>query len=126
MLRDLLCILQWRKRILAICAQDPSRLKSCWMFGMERTLLVFKFSPLIDVDLIGTYSGLDLLSTNLARDTATANIDERDSSSVDFDTYPTYEYTTEKAVIVVSPLNTLISDQMEHRKSLKVCPKVYT
>ena len=34
------------------------------------------------------------------------------------DTDPTCEDTTEKAVVVVSPLNALISDQMERRKSL--------
>ena len=45
---------------------------------------------------------------------------------VDFDTDPTYEDPTEKAVVVVSPLNTLISDQMESRKLLKSAKKVYT
>ena len=34
-------------------------------------------------------------------------------------TDPTYEDTTEKAVVVVSPLNALISDQIELLKSLK-------
>ena len=39
--------------------------------------------------------------------------------TVYLDTDPTYEDTTEKAVVVVLPLNALISDQMERRKSLK-------
>ena len=40
--------------------------------------------------------------------------------TVDLDTDPIYEdSTTEKAVVVVLPLNALISDQMEHWKSLK-------
>ena len=33
--------------------------------------------------------------------------------TVDLDTDPTYEHTTEKAVVGVSPLSALISDQME-------------
>ena len=116
---------------MAICAQDPSRLKSGWMFGMEKTLLVFQFSLLIDVDLIAHWillfwPGSSFNKSKTRAGSRYSNINERDSSSVDFDTYPTYEYTTEKAVIVVSPLNTLISDQMEHRKSLKSAQKVYT
>ena len=47
------------------------------------------------------------------RDTTTSVI-----MTVDLDTDPTYELTTEKAVVVVS-LSALISDQMELRKSLK-------
>ena len=39
--------------------------------------------------------------------------------TVDLDTDPSYEDKTEKAVAVVLPLNALISDQMERRKSLK-------
>ena len=39
--------------------------------------------------------------------------------TVDLDTDPTYEDTTEKAVVVVLLLNALISDQMERQKSLK-------
>ena len=39
--------------------------------------------------------------------------------TVDLDTDPTYEDTTEQAVLVVLPLNALIPDQMERRKSLK-------
>ena len=39
--------------------------------------------------------------------------------TVDLDTDPTYEDTTENAVVVVSPLSALTSDQMERRKSLK-------
>ena len=46
--------------------------------------------------------------------------------TVDLDTDPTYEDTTEKAVVVVSPLNGLISDQMEYRKSLKSAKKYFT
>ena len=53
-----------------------------------------------------------------ARDIATSK-----NMTVDLDTDPqtdhTYEDTTEKAVVVVSLLNTLISDQMERLKSLK-------
>ena len=56
-----------------------------------------------------------------ARDTATSM-----NMGVDLDTDPTYEDTTEKAVVVVSPLNTLISDQMERWKSLKSAKKVST
>ena len=48
-----------------------------------------------------------------ARGTATSM-----NMTVDLDTDPTYEDTTEKAVVVVLPLNALISDQMERRKSL--------
>ena len=44
--------------------------------------------------------------------------------AVDLDTDPIY--TAEKAAVVVSPLNTLISDQMERWKSLKSAKKVYT
>ena len=47
--------------------------------------------------------------------------------TVDLDTYPIYEDTKEKAVVVVSPLSTFISDQMERWKSLKSAKKkVYT
>ena len=49
-----------------------------------------------------------------ARDTATSM-----NMTVDLDTDPTYEDTTEQAVVVVLPLNALIPDQMERRKSLK-------
>ena len=53
-----------------------------------------------------------------ARDTATSM-----NMTVDLDTDrqtdPTYEDTTEKAVLVISPLNALMSDQMERLKSLK-------
>ena len=49
------------------------------------------------------------------RDTTTSN----EHDTVYLDTDPTYEDTTEKAVVVVSPLSALISDQMERRKSLK-------
>ena len=56
-----------------------------------------------------------------ARNTATSV-----NMAVDLDTDPTYEDKTEKAVVVVSPLNTLISDQMERWKSLKSAKKVYT
>ena len=53
-----------------------------------------------------------------ARDTATSI-----NMAVDLDTYTTYEDTTEKAVVVVSPLNTLVSDQIERCKSLKSAQK---
>ena len=43
--------------------------------------------------------------------------------AVDLDTDPTYEDTTEKAVVVVSLLKTLVSDQMERWKSLKSAKK---
>ena len=43
--------------------------------------------------------------------------------TVDLDTDPTYEDTTKQAVVVVSPLDALISDQMERRKSLKFAKK---
>ena len=46
-----------------------------------------------------------------ARNTTSMNM------TVDLDTDPTYEATTEKAVVL--SLNALISDQMERRKSLK-------
>ena len=46
--------------------------------------------------------------------------------TVDLDTDPTYEDTTEKGVVVVSPLNGLISDQMECRQSLKSAKKYCT
>ena len=43
--------------------------------------------------------------------------------TVDLDTDPTYEDTAEKAVVVVSPLSALISDQMERQESLKSAKK---
>ena len=46
--------------------------------------------------------------------------------AVDLDTDPTYEDTAEKSFVVVPPLNTLISDQMERGKSLTSAKKVYT
>ena len=54
-----------------------------------------------------------------ARDTATSM-----NMAVDLDTDLTYEDTTEEAVVVVSPLSALISDQMERWKSLESRPKV--
>ena len=82
------------------------------MFGMERTLVVLKFSPLIDIET-GSDSGSYFNNVKdkdraKARDTATSI-----NMAVDLDTDPTYEDTTEKAFVVVSPLNTLVSDQME-------------
>ena len=93
------------------------------MFGVERTLLVFKFSLLIDIE-IGSHSESSFNNVKdkdraKARDTAASM-----NMAVDLDTDPTYEDTTEKAVVVVSPLNTLVSDQMESWKSLKSAKNV--
>ena len=80
---------------------------------MEKTLLVFN----LILDLLLTtrpiHNCKDKGRTR-ARDTATSM-----NMTVDLDTDPTYEDTTEQAVLVVLPLNALIPDQMERRKSLK-------
>ena len=95
------------------------------MFGLERTLLVFKFSLLIDIETgshsESSFNNVKDIDRAKARDTATSM-----NMAVDLDTDLTYENTTEKVVVVVSPLSTLVSDQMERWKSLKSAKKVYT
>ena len=81
------------------------------MFGVEKTLLVFN---LILDHLLTTIHNYKDKGRARARDTATSM-----NMTVDLDTDPTYEDTTEQAVVVVLPLNALIPDQMERRKSLK-------
>ena len=86
------------------------------MFGVEKTLLVF--------NLI-----LDHLLTTIHKDKGRARARDAATSmnmTVDLDTDPTYEDTTEQAVVVVLPLNALIPDQMERRKSLKSGKKYST
>ena len=56
-----------------------------------------------------------------ARDTATYM-----NMTVDLDTDSTYKGTTEKAAVVVSPLNALILDQMERCNSLKAAKRKCT
>ena len=90
------------------------------MFGVERTSLVFKFNLLPD---IGNWSSFWIFSgQDLEIQVTTTSM----NMTVDLDTDPIYEDTTEKAVEVVSPLNALISDQMERRKSLKSAKKYCT
>ena len=67
---------------------------------------------------------LDLLLTtihNYKDKGRTRALDTRTSMNmtVDLDTDPTYEDTTEQAVVVGLPLSALTPDQMERRKSLK-------
>ena len=81
------------------------------MFGVEKTLLVFNL--ILDLLLTTIHNYKDKGRTR-ARDTATSM-----NMTVGLDTDPTYEDTTEQAVVVVLPLNALIPDQMERRKSLK-------
>ena len=80
------------------------------MFGVEKTLLVFNL--ILDLLLTTIHNYKDKGRTR-AQDTATSV-----NMTVDLDTDPTYEDTTEQAVVVVLPLNALIPDQMERRKSL--------
>ena len=82
------------------------------MFGVERTLLVFKlvYRRILE---IGSHSGSSFnkvtdMDWARARYTATSM-----NMTVDLDTGHTYNDTTEKAVVVVSPLSALISDQIE-------------
>ena len=65
---------------------------------------------------IGSHSGS---SFNKVKDKGRASM----NIVFDLDTDPTYKDTAEKAVVVVSPLNSFISDQMDHRKSLKSAKK---
>ena len=81
------------------------------MFGVEKTLLVFNL--ILDLLLTTIHNYKDKVRTR-ARDTATSM-----NMTVDLDTDPTYEDTTEQAVVVVLPLNALIPDKMDRQKSLK-------
>ena len=80
------------------------------MFGVEKTSLVFN----LILDLLSTMHNYKDKGRTRARDTATSM-----NMTVDLDKDPTYDDTTEQAVVVVLPLNALIPDQMERRKSLK-------
>ena len=66
------------------------------MFGVEKTLLVFNL--ILDLLLTTIYIHNNKGRTR-ARDTATSM-----NMTVDLDTDPTYEDTTEQAVVVVLPL----------------------
>ena len=81
------------------------------MFGVEKTLLVFNL--ILDL-LLTTIHNYKDMSRARARDTATSM-----NMTVDLDIDPTYEDTTEQAVVVVLSLSALIPEQMERRKSLK-------
>ena len=79
------------------------------MFGVEKTLLIFNLILDLLLTTIHNYKDTDKGRTR-ARDTATSM-----NMTVDLDTDPTYEDTTEQAVVVVLPFNALIPDQMERR-----------
>ena len=88
------------------------------MFGMEKRHYWSLNLAHCQILEIGSHSSFNNYTTRpirtRARDTATSM-----NMTVYLDTDPTYEDTTEKAVVVVLPLNALISDQMECRKSPK-------
>ena len=104
--------------------QADRNLVECLAWKRRYWSLNLAFCRILEIE---SHSGSSLNNykdkgTTRARDTATST-----NMKVDLDTDPIYEDTTEKAVVVVLPLNALISDQMERRKSLKSGKKiVYT